>query len=225
MRLGLLVLLVIGAVVACGGSGGSDAAAAPATAAAAPLPAGPQVTSAFQPSVSFTLPEGWEKPLDTDLMVTLRPAGSEVDTLNLFRDARAALQADDCARGIEPGVGATSSELAAWIQEQPGLVVSSPALASLGGLRGVAIDVAIRDGWTASCPFANGNPTVPLITGPSGASYHWVAYGDEKLRMYILDLPDGGTVTVMVDTVLGDQFGTLLAAAAPIVRSMEFATP
>jgi hypothetical protein len=222
VRGGLLILLVSALVAACGGSNSSAAPSAPA---AVPLSAGPHTTTAFEPAVSFTLPEGWEKPLDTDLMVTLRPAGSEVDTVNLFRDVRAASQAADCARGAEPGVGSTSSELAAWIKGLPGLEVSNPTLASLGGLRGVSLDVAIRDDWTASCPFANGNRTVPLITGPNDSSYHWVTYGDEKARLYILDVPGGGTVTVMVDTVFSDQFADLVAAAAPIVRSMEFGTP
>jgi hypothetical protein len=121
-------------------------------------------------------------------------------------------------------VGATSSELAAWIRERPGLVVGSPTMATVGGLRGVGLDIGIRDGWTQSCPFADGIPTVPLITGPDGNSYHWVAYGDERMRLYILDVPSGGTVTVMIDTVAGDRIDDLIAAASPIVRSMAFGT-
>lgn len=222
MRLGLVAAGFLVLVVA--GCGGSGASAAPGGPAVSPLPAGSHATTAFSPAVTFTLPEGWEKPLDTDLMVTLRPAGSEVDTVNLFRDARAASQAADCARGPEPGVGTTSSELAAWLRERPGLVVSNPTMATVGGLRGVGIDVGIRGGWTESCPFANGNPTVPLITGPNANSYHWVTYGAERMRLYILDVPSGGTVTVMIDTVLGDQIDTLIALASPIVRSMAFAT-
>ena len=96
-------------------------------------------------------------------------------------------------------------------------------MATVGGLRGVAVDVAIKAGWTASCPFAGGSPTVPLITSRT-AAYHWVIVGNERLRFYVLDLPGGGTVIVDVDAYDGTQFDALVNGAAPIVRSMQFAT-
>lgn len=224
MRYGLLILLVAAVVAACGGSAATSTPSASSGPVASPVPAGTYTSRAFQPAVTFTLPDGWEMPPDSTQMLTLRPAGSQVDTINLFRDARAASQAADCPRSEEPGVGATSGELATWIREHPGLVVSNPTMADIGGLRGVGLDVGIQQGWTESCPFANGLPTVPLITGPTTPSYHWVAYGEERMRLYILDLPSGGTVTVMIGTVIAEQVDTLIAMASPIIRSMVFAT-
>ena len=67
----------------------------------------------------------------------------------------------------------------------------------VGGLRGVELDVAIAAGWAASCPFAEGIPTVPLIVGPNpDESFRWVVAGSERLRISILDVPGGGTVKV-----------------------------
>jgi hypothetical protein len=219
---GLVAGILLAVIVAA--CGGSAATAAPGGPVASAVPAGTYTSTAFQPAVTFTLPDGWEMPPDSNLMLTLRPAGSQVDAVNLFRDARAASQAADCPRGAEPGVGSTSSELATWLRERPGLVVSNPTLATIGGLRGVGLDVGIAAGWTQSCPFASGLPTVPLIAGPNEDSYYWAAYGDERMRLYILDLPSGGTITVMIDTVIGPQVDALIAMASPIVRSMAFAT-
>ena len=165
---GLASLALLLAVAACGGDlappGQPASAAATSGTTASALSAGTHTSTAFQPPVTFTVPDGWETAADTAAYLQLRPAGSEVNGIHLFRDPVAASQDPTCPATPEPGVGATSTELVAWLRGRPGLTVGPPALATVGGLRGVSIDVAIKDGWTASCPFASGNPTVPLIT-------------------------------------------------------------
>jgi hypothetical protein len=212
-----IALLLI--VAACGASPGAPAASGPA---ASPLPAGTYTSAAFQPAVTFTVPDGWEKAGDSAPYLLLQPAGSEVLGIHLFRDAVAASQDAACPATPEPGVGTTSTELVAWLRGRPGLVVGTPVMATVGGLRGVSIEIGIKAGWTASCPFANGSPTVPLITSTT-AGYHWVIVGSERLRMYVLDLPGGGTVIVDLDAYDGTQYDALVKSAAPIVRSMQFA--
>ena len=39
-------------------------------------------------------------------------------------------------------------------------------MASIAGLPATSVDVTIQTTWTASCPFANGTPTVPLLYLP-----------------------------------------------------------
>ncbi len=97
-------------------------------------------------------------------------------------------------------------------------------MVTVGGLRGVELDLALNTGWTASCPFANGVPTVPLFVGGDG-NLRWVAAGNERLRLSLLDVPGGGTVVVDIDAFDGTLFDELLVAATPIVQSLEFATP
>ena len=213
-----LALLLV--VTACGGSSASPAASGPVV---SPMPAGTYTSSAFQPAVTFTVPDGWAKPVDTAPYLQLIPAGSDVLGIHLFRAAVAASQDPACPATPEPGVGTTSTDLVAWLRARPGLVVGTPVMATVGGLRGVSIDVAIKNGWTTSCPFAGGSPTVPLITSRT-AAYHWVIVGNERLRFYVLDLPAGGTVTVDVDAYDGTQYDSLIRSATPIVRSMQFAT-
>lgn len=206
-------------ISACGGSGATPAPSGPA---GSPLPAGTHTSTAFQPAVTFTVPDGWELATDSATYLQLRPLGSEVAGIHLFRDAVAASQDSSCPTTPQPGVGATSSDLVAWMRTLKGLVVSSPAMVTVGGLRGVSVDIAIAEGWTASCPFANGLPTVPLLVGKAN-DLRWVIAGNERLRLYILDLPIGGTVMVDVDAFDGTLIGSLLGSAAPIVKSLQFA--
>lgn len=106
----------------------------------------------------------------------------------------------------------------------PVFVVSQPGLATVGGLNGTFIDIRIKDGWKDLCPFANGLPTVPLILQPPDG-YHWVIAGDERLRLYLLDVPGGGLVIVDIDAFDGTRMAGFLDAATPIVRTFSFATP
>jgi hypothetical protein len=214
------IVAVLGlAVAACGGA---PATAAPSGAAGPPLPAGTYTSTAFTPAVTYTLPAGWEKAADGGSFFEVRPAGSEVSGIYLYSNPQAASQDPSCPAKPEPGVGKTSSELVAWIRQLPGLTVSNPAMVTVGGLPGVSIDAGIKSGWTQSCSFANGSPTVPLFNG-GAADYHWVVYGDERLRLYLLDLPGGGTLVINVDTVDATQVDQLIAQALPIIKSMSFA--
>jgi hypothetical protein len=186
-----------------------------------PLPAGTHTSSAFQPAVTFTVPDGWVLAADAADYLQLRPAGQDVLGMHLFRGVSALSQDPSCPVEAEPGVGTSSIELVSWIRGLDGLSVSSPAMVTVGGLLGSSIDVAIRDGWTQSCSFAEGLPTVPLLVDP-GTGLRWVIAGGERLRLYVLDLPDGGTLIVDVDDFDGLQFDQLLSAALPIVKSLKF---
>lgn len=216
-RMVLVLAALLLAVAGCG------AAATPAPSLPPALPAGTYTSTAFQPPVTFTVPDGWWKPSDRADYLSLMPVTSDLAGIHLFRDPLPASQDPTCPTTAEPGVATTSVALAAWIRSLPGLIVSNPRLAEVGGLRGTEIDVAIRADWTASCPFANGLPTVPLFVG-AGGNLRWVIAGSERLRLSLLDVPGGGTVVVDIDAFDGALWDDLLAAATPIVRSCAFAT-
>lgn len=216
----ILAVAMALSVAACGGTAAPPASSG---AAASPLDAGTYTSTAFQPAVTFTVPGGWEKASDSATYLQLRPVGSDVAGIHFFRDAVAASQDASCPTAAQPGVGGTSNELVAWIRSLKGLVVSSPAMVTVGGLRGVSLDIGIASGWTESCPFANGLPTVPLLVGKTN-DLRWVMAGNERLRLYLLDLPGGGTVIVDIDAFDGTLIEGLLSAAAPIVKSLQFAT-
>jgi hypothetical protein len=217
-RVSLFLAAVL--IAACSGA----PAATPAATLPPALAPGTYTSAAFQPAVTYTVPSGWRVSQDSLDYFALQPASSEVTGIHFFRDPLAASQDPTCPTSPEPGIGTLSLELATWIRGLPGIVASSPRMVTVGGLRGVELDLAINTGWTASCPFANGVPTVPLFVGGDG-NLRWVAAGNEQLRLSLLDVPGGGTVVVDIDAFDGTLFDELLAAATPIVQSLEFATP
>lgn len=217
---GLASLALLLAVAACGGSATPPVAGAPTAPA---IVIGPYTTTAFRPTFTLTLPDGWVIAADTNIYFAANPAETNLIGLYVFRDVVAASQDPACPTIAEPGVGRTSTELVAWMRGNKGLVVGAPVMASVGGLRGTQVDVAIAPGWTQSCPFANGLPTVPLLT--DGTGLRWVMAGSERLRLYVLDLPTGGTVIVDLDAFDGDLYAPLIELAAPAVKSIQFATP
>ena len=219
-RLGA-ALIVAGLVAA--GCGSSSVASPQASAQASALPAGTYTSRAFQPAVTFTLPAGWDNPADSADFFQLRPAGSDIAGIYLFRDPMPASQDAACPETAQPGVGVSSKDLAAWIRSLPGLVASDPVPVTIGGLTGVTLDLGIVNGWKASCPFANGLPTGPLFVGSKG-NFRWVIAGNEQLRLALFDVSDG-TVVVDVDAFDGRVMNDLLAAADPIIKSFSFAKP
>jgi hypothetical protein len=185
------------------------------------LPAGTYTSSQFQPQVTFTIPAGWAITDDTQLYFELRPAISDLVGIYLFRSPLPASRDRSCPDTPAEGIGTTSTALSAWIRDLEGLQVSAPRLVTVGGLPGVEMDIRIAAGWTFSCPFADGVPTVPLFMG-ADAGFRWVVAGTEQLRLDLLDAPDGATVVIDIDAFDGALFPDLLAAAAPIVQSMTF---
>jgi hypothetical protein len=207
-------------VAACGGSG---PAGSPSPTPETALPAGTHSSAVFQPAVTFTVPDGWILATDSADYLQLRPVDQDVLGIHMFRGVQAASQDPTCPVAAAPGVGTTSTELVTWIRGLQGLVVSSPAMVTVDNLRGSSIDIGIATGWTQSCPFANGVPTVPLLVEP-GTGLRWVIAGSERLRLDLLDLPGGGILVIDVDAFDGSFFDSLVAAATPIVKSMRFAT-
>jgi hypothetical protein len=215
------LLLAAFLLAACSGA---PAAATPAPTLPPALAPGTYTSVAFQPAVTYTVPNGWRVASDSATYFSLQPVTSEIVGIHLFRDPLAASQDAACPTIPEPDVGTLALELAAWIRTLPGMIASSPRMVTVGGLRGVELDLALNTGWTASCPFADGVPTVPLFVGEDGG-LRWVVAGNERLRLSLLDGPGGGTVVVDIDAFDGTLMDDLLAAATPIVQSLSFATP
>ncbi len=217
MRRGPLILALTLLMAACSSGANESPSASPES----PLPAGSHTSTAFQPTVTFTVPDGWVLATDSAAYLQLRPADQQLLGIHLFRGVSAASQDATCPAQPQPGVGTSSIELVAWIRGLKGLSVTSPALVTVGGLRGSSMDIRIANGWTASCPFANGIPTVPLLVD-QGTGLRWVIAGGERLRLYVLDLPDGGTLIVDIDDFEGSQLTAFLGTAQPIVNSLQF---
>jgi len=219
-----LVMGVLGVALV---PGLTSPAASPTPAPGSPgpsaVPAGTYASQVFKPTLTYTVPGGWMVGGDTTPYFQLLPVTSDVVGIHLFRDAKPASQDPACPNTAAAGIGASAAELVTWIGGRPGLVVSDAKPVTVGGLPGQEIDVAIRDGWTASCPYASGLPTVPLLVINGGGPNPWTVAGNERLRLDVLDVPGGGTVIVDVDAFDGSLMDTLLKEATPIVGSFSFA--
>lgn len=223
-RPGALSSLALTAILlaACGGVGGSTPTPPASEPAASPLAPGTYTSRTFVPAVTYTLPGGWSNPEDTPAYFHLAPVGSDSVGVYIFRDAVAMSQDASCPDSPVTTVGKSARELATWMSSLPGVVASDPKPATVGGLSGFVIDLGIKSTWKQSCPFANGLPTAPLFLNPT-AGFHWVMAGTERLRLYLLDLPAGGTLFVDIDAFDGSLIDRLLNEATPIVSSMTFA--
>ena len=178
---------------------------------------------AFQPPVTFTVPEGWALPSDTELYPYLRPVGTTPSASTCSatrrprrRTPRARPRRSRASAGAPPSWRPGS-------RERPGLVVSAPTMATVGGLSGIQLDVGLKADWTQSCPFANGIPSVPLFNSP--AIDHWVVVGNERLRACSCSTCPAAARSWWTSTrSTATRSRTSSRASAGIVRSLAFAT-
>jgi hypothetical protein len=217
----LAALLLVSLVAGCSAGLGNQASAGPTAPPA--LVAGQHASAVFRPAVTYTVPAGWTNPVDDVSYFELMPTLDQNNGIHLFHNWHALSQAADCPYSPEPGVGTSVSDLVTWIRSRAGLSVTPPALVTVGGLPATTIDLSIAPNWKQSCSFANGLPTVQLLIDETG-QLHWVVAGSETLRLYLLDLPGGGTLIVNLDSFDGVGFPNLLTTGSPIVKSLTVAT-
>ncbi len=194
----------------------------PSPSSLAELPAGTHTTVAFQPTTTYTVPVGWVNPADAADYFNLMPALDQNNGVHLFHNAQALSQDTTCPTAPQAGVGTSAAELTAWIRSLKGLNVSQPAMVTVSGLPATQLDVSIHTSWTQTCSFSNGLPVVPLFYRPAAKLGWWVA-GDEKLRLFLVDVPNQGTVVIDLDSYDGTGFGDLLTAGSGVVKSLQFA--
>jgi hypothetical protein len=213
------------AIAAACGSGVSPTPAPATPTPPVALPAGTYTSTAFKPPATITLPAGWWIAADTVDYFGVQPVTSDALGIHLFRSPRAASQDLDCPLTAAAGVGTAAKDLVDWIRARPGFTTGDAVPVTIGGFAGLQVDLGIVDGWKASCPFANGAPTVPLFVGATDTSFRWVVAGSERLQVDILDVPGNGTVVVDIDAFDGSLMDGFLPAAAPIVESLRFGLP
>lgn len=139
----------------------------------------------------------------------------------VLRDPVAA--SSTCEEVPEPGVGRSVDDLAAWLEQQPGLDVSGRQPVTISGLRGLQMDLVIDPDWTKTCSFSERLPAVPLVVNNSDfAGYHLAIVPGLSMRWFLLPWDDG-TILVDIDNSRGRMSADeLLRAATPIVASFVF---
>jgi hypothetical protein len=192
------------------------------------LAAGTYTTTSFEPTLSYTVPEGWTNGEELPGQVLLSRTGdTEVETwggsyIGIYQNVRAPAP---CGERPQPGIGTSATDLAAWYRTVPGLHVVRDVPVTVGGLTGIAVDLTVDGAWTDSCPPGAVN-AIPVLIGGGVSDFHHVIGTPLEMRLILLDWEDGN-VAIEVTALLEQHSltGYLQEAGADaIVNSFGFAS-
>ena len=200
-----------------------------------PLEPGEYRWTFSDPTIDFTIPSsGWTwlfggggLHLIADEAPPSGPEGLYVPDGIYFFLHDPTIASRGCEESSEPGVGRSVSDLVAWLENAPGLVVSEPAQVTIGGLEGMQLDIEIDPAWNRTCFFSEDLPAVPLIfSGAEPGGYHWAIVPEQLMRWFILDSEDGVIIVDLEDDPGGSlPHDELLQTGGEIVDSLVFSSP
>jgi hypothetical protein len=191
------------------------------TACAGPLTAGEHTTAAFQPALTFTVPDGWTNSFDIARIVSLHPTPHTFDVAVYSRLAIPE-QNDACTAEKKAGAGSTVQDWIDFLEHHPGLVTNQPVPVTVGGYEGQRIQFRVADDWTGRCPNSLG-PAVMVFTDSGDPPARATWFDDHRVTAWFLDV-DGTTVAIHVAS--GPSLNANdenVATFQPILYSMSFA--
>jgi hypothetical protein len=196
-----------------------------------PLDPGPHVANYFTPktpssaweldpaAMSYRVPEGWWNTYDSANEYALNPPAGRGDTgVYMWTDVTLASETNPCGPRPDTAERATPAEFAAWLMDHSSLDVSDAAPTSVGGLDGLAVDVAVASGAGLPC-FGDG-PYAPMLVHVEGSGLQWGFKAGVRNRVYFLDLGDGRTLVIHV-AAEGDTADQHLREGLAIVESID----
>ena len=102
----------------------------------------------------------------------------------------------------------------------PGLIVSRPARVTVGGLRGLQIDLGLERG-VRTCRY-NQYKGIPLIIGDGTSSLHHVILKELDVRLVILAWQRGNVTLEITNEKKQHTAAEFRADLQPIVNSLRF---
>jgi hypothetical protein len=212
------VVLLIGAVLVLR----SDRGPAVPLKAPSVTPTAPSVTQTadsgrtrnFKSPFTYTVPQGTHSGQGRRYFSLDMTDGSKVIVLSDVVAAKS-----DCSPRPDRGVGTSSEAMTTWLSRNPVLDATTPQPVTLGAATGSYVDVKLAADWNQSCP----GPTI--VTGRPDRPQGWDIGVADKERYYVLDLPSGDTVTIVIDAyggASGGGFQHVIHEAAPVVESFRF---
>jgi hypothetical protein len=217
LSLGLLVVVVVLALNACGGD--------EKKAKARPLPEDPKAlrpgtyrSEEFKPSLSFHVGKGWSSaPLEAS------------DVLQIARGQTTGMNFSNAQEVYKPTKTGSANVVDApknidgWLQQHPYLQTSQPEPVTVGGVKGVQFDVGVGDlpkGYNPTCSSIIGDPNcVDLVRLSTGGSL-FVAEG-YPVRVIVLEDLEGETVTIGFFSP-ASEFEELVPEAQKVIDTVKW---
>jgi hypothetical protein len=218
LSLGLLVVLVVLALSACGG-GEKKAKAHPLPENGKALRPGTYRSEEFKPSLSFRVGKGWSNaPLESSdaLQITLgQTAGlGFVNVQEVYKPTKTG----------GPNVVDAPKDIAGWLQKHPYLQTSKPEPVTIGGVKGLQFDVVVGDrpeNYVPTCTSTIGNPNcVDLFRLSTGGRPILLVEGD-KVGVIVLEDVGGETVTIGFSSP-ASEFEEFVPKAQKVVDSVQW---
>jgi len=194
------------------------------------LTAGTYGTEEFEPGLTYTMPDGWQHTSDLRGEVGFLAPGYSLDGVDaggseyivVFTSVKAENRKCSTlaeAESDEPGVARTPEAMAAEFQMRPGLVTTEPEAATIGGLRGLVMDIRMAPDWTGTC-FYWAEPIVQLMGGVPPSEFDHGIDQDMTMRLYLLVR---GSTTLAIE-VADYSDGAHLDDYSAIVEQFAFGT-
>lgn len=190
------------------------------------LTAGSHQTRTFHPQLTYSVSDGWGNLEDLPGNFLLLPPGSTLEGVNPGTSDYLGVYSSVAAAGRCTGVPSdkvahTWDGLVGWLTSDPSLLVSKVHDVSVGGLKGVVMDIVMKPGKGDGCPdgvFAD------VYVGMGRSSLvHGVVPG-YFLRIYLLR--DGGhTLAIEIaDARHGSDYKNWPSKADEVVSTFQFAS-
>ena len=207
------------------------------------LEAGDYVSHFFEPrpdgewaarhgALAFTVPSGWAAYTDFPDIFGLTPADQyaafdgqgcydcpgDRDLISVL--GRPGAATEDCLETNVTGVGSSAADLVGWLAEHPGLITSEPESVVVGGLPATSVMIEASQDWTGTCDPENPFAAVPIFYRQD--SWHWALNVGQRYHITLVDLGDGDTVAIVVDTADDADLDIFVETVRPIIESFEF---
>ncbi|HEX7171491.1 MAG TPA: hypothetical protein VF365_02665 [Candidatus Limnocylindria bacterium] len=182
-------------------------------------------------ALAFTVPGGWAAYADFPDVFGLTPASAYAafdgqdcydcpggDLITVLGQPGAATE--DCLETNVLGIGSGAQDLVDWLTAHPGLVTSEPEDVTVGGLAATSLIIEGSEDWTGTCEPENPFVAVPIFYRQD--SYHWALDVGVRYHITLVDLGDGDTVAIVVDTADDGDLDTFVETARPIIESFRF---